>query len=460
MAECAEGYRMCQLLKNLGVVDDVYDGIITTNEDGSRISNDNNSSGINPIDFSSFVQDIYLNCKKLGLSPSIIISWITDLIATFEGFDNPRSNHDWDDNTNLILKSNVNGSRTDEPNPKQKSDGSLTQIQIPFISKVPRYIAKKKKECIDLENIKKRLKDENKRLEVQSHQKRFEFELTKQEEKYVMSFIDWFYDLKRELSDTYSIDIRDFKRFACAVNKFKNNGFNVSMIIDECTTSSSLTTKIKIMKDDIEILESKIIGLKKSISFLENQAFYHQQTMDIYYQLEGMGLGLHQLKQLCGTILEIVDANNIPAEQAVSKFLKDVEDQYDEKLGFENEVNERKAELALANKALNNSRQSLWFNPWIGPALSYLFQKGLSEQDIISISQLVEICTINTDFSNSGKSLHSKYSAQGTNNNNGNMITSRSEYWKQLIDDLKKYGNIKLAIKELLEKRYCIERNY
>ena len=123
MAECVEGYRISQLLKNLGVVHDMYEGITTTYEHSSRIGYDNNSSGINPIEFSSFVQDIYLNCKKLGLSPSIIISWITDLIATFEGFDNPGSNPDCDNNTNLILKSNVNGSRTDEPNPKQKSDG-------------------------------------------------------------------------------------------------------------------------------------------------------------------------------------------------------------------------------------------------------------------------------------------------------------------------------------------------
>ena len=69
-----------------------------------------------------------------------------------------------------------------------------------------------------------------------------------------MYYIDWFYDLKREMWDNYSIDIKDFKRFACAVNNFKNNGFNISMIIDECTTSSSLTEKIKTMKGNIEIL--------------------------------------------------------------------------------------------------------------------------------------------------------------------------------------------------------------
>ena len=63
------------------------------------------------------------------------------------------------------------------------------------------------------------------------------------------------------------------------------------------------------------------------------------------HELKGMGLGLHQLKQLHGTILEIADANNIPTEEAVSRFLKDVIDQYDNKLGFENIVNEKKDEI-------------------------------------------------------------------------------------------------------------------
>ncbi len=41
-----------------------------------------------------------------------------------------------------------------------------------------------------------------------------------------------------------------------------------------------------------------------------------------------MTFGLKELKQLWPTISEIAKANNIPAEQAVSKFLKDVDEQY------------------------------------------------------------------------------------------------------------------------------------
>ncbi len=74
------------------------------------------------------------------------------------------------------------------------------------------------------------------------------------------------------------------------------------------------------------------------------------------------------------------------------------------------------------------------FTPLIGPSLSNLFQKGIGEQYIIGINQLVETCSnnINTNI---------------LNENTKNKI-SRSEHWKLLTDDLKKYSDIKIAIKE------------
>ena len=112
-------------------------GIIRTNEDSSRIGYDNNSSRLDPIEFSTFVKDIYLKCKKLGISPSILISWFIDLQTTFGDCDDSRhSNPDYDNNIDLILKSNLDDIQSD-PNSKQKGGGgSLTQTQIPLISKV------------------------------------------------------------------------------------------------------------------------------------------------------------------------------------------------------------------------------------------------------------------------------------------------------------------------------------
>jgi hypothetical protein len=78
-----------------------------------------------------------------------------------------------------------------------------------------------------------------------------------------------------------------------------------------------------------------------------------------------MGMGIKQLKLLLHTVTEIATANNISEDKATEKFFSDVQKQYDDKLGFELELQNLKSEvqknenmqLELANKtaALNSS---------------------------------------------------------------------------------------------------------
>ena len=74
---------------------------------------------------------------------------------------------------------------------------------------------------------------------------------------------------------------------------------------------------------------------------------------------------------------------------------------YDNKLGFESKVKEKKEELAQLKNKINNNRLMFRLEPSIGPTLSNLFQKGITEQDILGISQVVELCSNNTVFSGS-----------------------------------------------------------
>ena len=67
IGQCAQGYRMVQLMKNLGIEDDNNQEFNLGNEIGKNK------------DFSYFVEEIYRNCKKLDIPPEIIPSWIKDL---------------------------------------------------------------------------------------------------------------------------------------------------------------------------------------------------------------------------------------------------------------------------------------------------------------------------------------------------------------------------------------------
>ena len=94
-----------------------------------------------------------------------------------------------------------------------------------------------------------------------------------------------------------------------------------------------------------------------------------------------MRFGLEELKLLSNTINEIAVANNMPLYEAQQKFFKDVEEQYDNKLGFESKVQNLRLEI---NKL---SEQNIRL-PLVGPLLARLVQSGVNEQDIINVAYI------------------------------------------------------------------------
>jgi biotin operon repressor len=487
--QCAEGYRMKNIMKNLGITDDI-------NDDNRRINYD---------EFSFFVKEIYMNCKRLGIKPNIILSWIKDLFSWYSPSGNllvslvngkridgeeeeveeveeernnkktmsspspktpyisqeakpmPGSNSD-----EFIINQSSNAftnNITADFNPKQNT-GSLNNMETPFVSQISNYIAKKKKECRELENYKWKLEKDIKIKESKKNQIEFELEQLKQDKKYVMTFIDWFYDLKRELWERFTIKIEDFGTFTSVINDFKKNGFDIVKIMEKYISAISLEDKIKKESDELQILHSQKIESNKSVVLWQEQVNQHQQTMNIYYQLEDMNLGLKELKQLRYLILEVSKANKISPDKAVLKFLDDIEKDYDNKLGFETKLKEKQDELAFLNNKVINCRTILQSQSSIGVALSNLLQKGITESDIININQLVEVCTKsnNIDFSNSKiGNQNENFTTKYRRNTDDSKV--KSEYWKMWINDLKRYGDIKAAVQkyqinaEKLQKR-------
>jgi hypothetical protein len=76
-------------------------------------------------------------------------------------------------------------------------------------------------ECVELENYKIKLEKNFKITESKKNQIEFELELLKQDERFVMICIDWFYDLKRDLWERYYIKVEDFEKFTSVVNDLK-----------------------------------------------------------------------------------------------------------------------------------------------------------------------------------------------------------------------------------------------
>jgi hypothetical protein len=301
------------------------------------------------------------------------------------------------------------------------------QMEIPFISQISYYISQKKKEYGELENYQITLKEDIKKLELHKKTVVENLNLAIRKEKFATSYLKFFNKLKKELWENHYIKIEDnIQNFSYLINDFKEHGYRTDEIIKEYLKSISLKAQIITYEDNLQSMHKQRIDLIESISNLEDLVSQHKQTMNMHRELESMGFGFKEIKQLWNTILEITESNDISYSEAVSKFLNDIEKDYDNILGFEAKVKQKRDELVLMNKGLNDSRQNQWLTPLIGPSLSNLFQKGISEQDIIGINQLVEICIGSTNFSNYIIDPQNEKMSKGTNK--GNKIISRSEY--------------------------------
>ena len=337
-------------------------------------------------------------------------------------------------------------------------------IKIPFISQLSFFIAQKKRECIKFRTQIKNLKQDIENLEDEKNKVINDLNRITANKKSILSYINWYYKLKRELWENYSITIEhDIKGFSKIISDFKEHGYDAHQIIKEYQRSTSIKSEIKTLEPHIINLSNQRESLNNTVLSLQAQIEIHKQTMDTYYQLEVMGFGLKELKKIWNTVWEIAYSNNISSEEAYPKFFKDIEEEYDDKVGFEIKVQEKKRELYQLKNQLNADRLALQLQPYIGTVLQKLFQNGVSEEDIINMNDLV------TKFSKDNSSTIFSFNNQDANdtekgnkdfclNINGGNNNNRTKIWKSFIGYLEKFKDIQSQIKEQIENRNKIKK--
>jgi hypothetical protein len=348
---------------------------------GFRIATTIFKTGINEDSFESFILDVYNQCKDIGISPQSISSYLQDLIG-------------------------------------------FSRDVLP-ITKIPGYIREKKDE-------KTRLEEEIEKLNVQistlTQEKRNCESLRDQallEKEMTISELRWYSNLKSELKK-YSIQVDDVLEFVRLVNNLRQySNFDVEKVINEFWDLELLRTNHDKLQQDTYSLKNDINSLEQERSTLEADIKIHNQTISTYNSLKTMGFGLKELDFLYDTINEIATENNIPVAKAVKKFLLDVEEQYDKKLGFEDKLQKMRDEFNNLRKEQSKLRIEILSNPLIGPKLLKLIQSGVSEQDIINVAAVIE-----------------KYSALA-----GNNIDNQS-----LVSDIEKYAGLHSAVEHLTKQ--------
>jgi uncharacterized coiled-coil DUF342 family protein len=354
---------------------------------GFRVAMMMNRLGIKEESYESFMSDVYNRCKNLGLTPENIASYLIDLLEF---------------------------SKT-----------------VPY-SKIPDYIELKTQEKKKLEEEIERLKEQKENFEGQKSVAEELRDIALKHEKMTAANLKWYSDLKEELRK-YGIPVDDISQLAKVVSGIKQYGFNTENVINEFSNLELLRLQCQGYQGSITRLKSQYDTLNRDCSFLQQRVSSYNQSLSIYGELEAMGFGLKELKLLRHTVREIAVANNIRPDNAVQKFLRDIAEQYDDKLGLESKVDKLRTEVNRLIQEEARLRTQLLILPSIGPLLIRLSQSGVREQDIVDIAELLK-------------------NDAGVSSSSSSKRGIGIEEIRLLIAELRTYGNIKSTIEQLSQK--------
>ena len=272
--ECAQGFRIIQLLKKFDINDEFDASVIGEDEEYEDLNldldvdkssfltnhnlsaqhtnevtnlhiNDNKKSPkIENNKVIYFLEHIYKNCKKLGITPNIITDWIEDLLSSFDDLatENDKDNDYDDTNSSDII--NIVEKKENERNIRK---------EIPFVSRVYFYIKQKEKRIRHLEIIKISVSKDIDDLVKQRQDIDLKLDKTIGVEKIVSKYVKWYQNLKQELLYEHNLLIeQEFEAFANAVDDFKQYGFDVTKILAEYKHFDSLRFETKLTQHQVD----------------------------------------------------------------------------------------------------------------------------------------------------------------------------------------------------------------
>lgn len=180
----------------------------------------------------------------------------------------------------------------------------------------------------------------------------------------------------------------DIPKFASTVKSIAEYGYNPQRVLEEFKDIQYHQDKLRAVKiavdekqKEIERLDSQNSSLLKSISL-------HSSKADLYNELAIAGFGIKELKRLLDTIMNIAMANQISYWVAIGKFFRDIETQYDAKLGFESAKDKLITEINMLKEEREEMLENLRNQPFVGPIIMRFLALGLNENDIVKYAKI------------------------------------------------------------------------
>jgi hypothetical protein len=337
--------------------------------DGSRIYRILTKLGVEEYDIERFMTTIYKKANAIGLGPQKIAAILNDLLSFAE---------------------------SGQGSSKKQTGEAEDEASIPdttLLSQIPAYIARKKAEknqyeheIAQLRSARDALLDEKSKLEESNENLLQKNDLTKNN-------LEWYAGAKEEL-EREGIPVEDVISLRDAVKWVQEKGEDLPEIIKTFANYRALQVEKRSLESQLSSLREQARSMQTSNANLENMLETNSLTISILEELAMLGFDYKQLKRLNALLLQISKAHWLTTSHglAVEKFLTEIEEDYDDVQGFKSTIEKlRKNSRELALR-LRTERSIFEALPHLNEALGSLLRRGVREDQIVKISELLESC--------------------------------------------------------------------
>jgi chaperonin cofactor prefoldin len=260
---------------------------------GARVASMMSSLGMHENDFQTFMSETYDHCLEVGLKPERVAYYLKQVLDLCD---------------------------------------SMPLEQIP--DHIEQQIARKQQ-----------LEEEIQTLQARELESRKRVDIAMKEVDVSLKDLNEFSEFKTEVNKQLGIRVVNFSAFVNTIKGVQQLGFDPKSIMAKVSYFEELEWGEQKLKVSIDSLAKSKNNLEKDCTGLQSEIDVRSLTISKYKELEDMGFGYKVQKLLWHRVREIGVANQMDPDEAVGKFLKDVEEQYDDKLGFESKLNNLKAEV-------------------------------------------------------------------------------------------------------------------
>ena len=290
------------------------------------------------------------------------------------------------------------------------------------ISQISHYIEQKIKEKEDLESTVEQLSKKTKELTDMQKEKQLELErLSKMKERMTQTYK--MFTTAQSRLELFGIKMDDMDMFVKSVVGMSKENYDYIQILAKIAEHEKLEKDMDYYKEEVVRTKNESAKLNQEVHDQKNNLNYFKIKLDTIYELEMRGFGISELRTLINMLNEIGMEHNQDFAEIRKKYFDDVKN-YDEVIGSRIEIERLKKELKNLEIQTTKEREKYNAYPEVLESIRRLTGSGISEEDIVKIDKIL---SMNDYFLYKDKLL----------------------YKEDLIDDIQKYRNLKIAIRNL-----------